>query len=141
MFTGTLTKMSSGETEDLCLFRNPSGNTKKAYQIFFKIDFTSSLNSIWEFYHNPTVINNGIIQTVTKIEGGIANNTISLYKAPVISTNGNPLRRFIIQANIKEFSSRVPMITLEPGNSILVRRLNQRMGNIECTWIWNEINA
>ena len=141
MFSSTLTKTASGETEELCLFINPSGNIKKAYQILFEISFTSTSNSIWEFYHNPTITNNGTVQSVIRTEGGVANNTINLYKSPTITVNsyGNPLRKFIVQSNTKEFSSRVPMVTLEPGNSILVRRLNLRTGLITATYKWTEV--
>jgi hypothetical protein len=140
MFKSTLTKTASGETEELCLFINPTGNTKRADLIFFEISFTSTSNSIWEFYLNPTVTSNGTIQTVVDLEGGVANNTINLYKTPTVTVNtyGNPLRKFIIQSNIKEFSSRVPMITLEPGNYILLRRLNYRKGEIIASFKWKE---
>ncbi len=138
MFKSTLTKNSFGETEELCLFKNPAGNTNNASFIFFEIEYNAGRNSMWEFYHNPIITNNGTIQSVIMVEGGVPTNTINLYKSPTVTTNGNPLRRFMIQSNTQEFSSRVPMIVLEPGNSILVRRLNNNSGLITNTWTWKE---
>jgi len=138
MFKSTLTKTALGETEELCLFLNPTGNTNNAKFIFFEIEFTSTKNSTWEFYHNPAITSNGTIQDVIRVEGGIANNTINLYGSPTVTSYGNPLRKFIIQSNTKKFSSVVPMAELTPGNSILVRRLNDRSGTITNSWTWNE---
>ena len=140
VFKSTIVKNAYNETEELCLFVNPIGNTNIGETLFFELDYTSTSNSTWEFYHNPKITSNGTIQTVTKVGGGVANNTLDLYASPIVTSYGNPLRKFIIQAlvGVKKFCSRVPMIQLEPGNSILVRRLKQGSGVMTATWTWHE---
>ena len=139
MFKSIIIKSTFGETEELALLVNPTGNTKRANLIFFNITYTSVKNSMWEFYHNPTITSNGTIQTVKVIEGGVPLNTVNLYVSPTITRNGNPLRRFMIQSNRKEFSTNIPLVTLEPGNSILLRRLNNSLGLATASLKWREI--
>lgn len=140
MFRSVLTKKASGTTENLCLLINPIGNTNSAKFIFFNLEFDSKDNSIWEIYRNQTIVSNGTLINTVKLDG-TATNTIELYKNPTIISFGRFVRKFMLPTSTKEFSTNAPIARLEPGDSLILRRISDNTGNIINTWIWQEIET
>lgn len=141
MFKSIISKTSFQDTEDLCLFKNPVSSLKAAKLIFFSLEYDFKGNSTWEIYVNPTVTSDGTIQTAVKFNSkDNDSNSISLFANPTVSNYNALIRKFLVPSHTQEFSTNAPSAQLEPGESILVRKVTKSSGKVTNTWTWEEVD-
>ena len=140
MFEATVVQGELGDTQDVALFVNPVGSTQTAIDIFSKIDTESDEVSCWEIFHNPVVTSNGTLQTITNLSTALATTAslVKLYSNPIVSDLGQSLRQFKVYGRLDGLFIKTPVIELQPGHRLLLRRLTTGTETITNTWQWNE---
>ncbi len=143
MFISKLSQTPTREVQTFSLLVNPSTSTKAAKYIFFALKTTDTKSSIWEIYLGPVITNNGILQTVLNLDqkNHTDTNSLLMYSGPTISSYGRLARKFILPNNTQEFSTNAPTLQLEPGNSILLRRITPLGGKLVSNWRWEEVDT
>lgn len=140
MFKSIFTTNSNNTPDNICLFKNSTNSLKAGKLLYFKIDSDKSEDITFEIYVNQSITSNGTLVTTKKLDTYYSDtNSILFYRNPVVVLN-IPVRKFLLSSNTKEFSTNLPVEQLDPGQSILVRKITKSLGKLTITLTWEEYN-
>ncbi len=139
MYQSTFSLTIPKESTNVLLFKNPTLSTIAVRFETCAIDYETDYDSIWKVYLNPTVTSNGTLQTNINISTTIASQGL-IYKSPVTTADGIHLRSFVINKGFDYFTLLIPVLQLEAGNTILIKKTSSEARNTaDIDFKWREL--